>query len=122
MYVQDQPITAATPFEQLAQGQLGVQQVQPTTGPDVVLLSSRFIDDQFGDEIVDEVMNNGTSSANFVEALATFRDPTGVVIGTSFGFADPHLVTAKDSAPFTILLTSEAVQDQAVSYDLTLKW
>lgn len=43
----------------------------------MVLLSARFNDDQFGGEIVGEVMNNGTASANFVEALATFRDSAG---------------------------------------------
>jgi hypothetical protein len=133
--VQAQSITAASPFEQLAeggeqqplqqqqQGQQGLLQQQPTeSGPDIELLSARFINDRLGGEIVGEIINNGTADAQFVEALATFRDSAGTVIGTSFGFADPHQVAAKDSAPFNILITSETVQDQAATYDLTLKW
>jgi hypothetical protein len=117
-----QPITAATPFEQLAQGQQGQSQQQTESDPNIELISARFIDDRLGGEIVGEVLNNGTADAQFVEALATFRDSASTVIGTSFGFADPHQVSAKDSAPFNILITSEIVQDQAATYDLTLQW
>ena len=67
-------------------------------------------------------MNNGTESAEYVEALATFRDAAGAVIDTAWGYADPHLVVAKDSAPFKILLTSDSIGDEAMTYDLTLKW
>ena len=67
--VQAQPITAASPFEQLTQGPqqsqqpqwqgLQVQSQQQATGSGlyIELLSSRFIDDQFGGEIVGEIMN-----------------------------------------------------------------
>jgi hypothetical protein len=115
-----QPITAATPFEQLAQGQQEQSQQQTESDPNIELVSARFIDDQLGGEIVGEVLNNGTADAQFVEALATFRDSASTVIGTSFGFADPHQVPAKDSAPFNILITSEILQDQAAAYDLTI--
>jgi hypothetical protein len=67
-------------------------------------------------------MNNGIESAEYVEALATFRDAIGTVIDTAWGYADPHLVVAKDSAPFNIFLTSVSVDDEAMTYDLTLKW
>jgi hypothetical protein len=77
---------------------------------------------RFSDEGVGKVMNNGTESAEFVEMLATFRDASGAVIDTATGYADPHLVTAGDSASFNILLTSDIIEDKATSYDLTLKW
>lgn len=76
----------------------------------MALLSSRYNKQRFSDEGVGKVMNNGTESAEFVEVLATFRDASGTVIDTATGYADPHLVTAGDSASFNILLTSDIVE------------
>lgn len=98
---------------------------QPTAvndTPEMVLLSSRFNEQNLGDEIVGEVMNNSTESAEYVEVLATFRDGSGAVIDTALGYADAHLIIAEASAPFKILLTSDMIEDEAVTYDLTLKW
>ncbi len=49
----------------------------------------------FGAEIVGEVNNNSAESAEYVEALATFRDGLGTVIDTASGYANPHLVTRR---------------------------
>ena len=116
---------AAAPFgnpsQQLQQDDAAQKPIM-SNGPDMVLLSSRYNKQRFSDEGVGKVMNNDTESAELVEVLATFRDASGAVIDTATGYADPHLVTAGDSAPFNILLTSEIIEDKATSYDLTLKW
>jgi hypothetical protein len=113
---------AAAPFgnpSQQLQQEDAAQKPIMSNGPD---MSSRYNKQRFSDEGVGKVMNNGTESAEFVEVLATFRDASGAVIDTATGYADPHLVTAGDSAPFNILLTSDIIEDKATSYDLTLKW
>lgn len=98
--IQPVPASLAVPLQQ----QKDVQQlVTANGGPDMVLLSSRYNEQRLADEVVGEIMNNGTESAEFVEALATFRDAIGAVVDTATGYADPHLVTAGDSAPFNII-------------------
>jgi hypothetical protein len=46
----------------------------------------------------------------------------GAVIGTPRGYAGPHLVIAKDSATFNILLMSDLIRNGVITYDPTLKW
>ena len=116
-----QPITAATPFEQLAQQQQPRQQQIPE-GPDMVLLSARFNDDQQGGQIVGEVKNNGTKSAEFIEALATFREVDGAVVDVASTFADKQLIVGGDVSPFNLFVTSDVTKAEASTYDLTLKW
>ena len=89
-------------------------------GTDMVLLSSILN----GQSINDEVINNGTKPAEYVEKFATLRDESrlGAVIGTPRGYAGPHLVTARDSAPFNVLLVSDLIRNGAITYDPTLKW
>ncbi|MGE5661936.1 MAG: hypothetical protein ACM3X1_06775 [Ignavibacteriales bacterium] len=69
-------------------------------------------------------MNNDTKPAEYVEKFATLRDESrlGAVIGTPRGYAGPHLVTARDSAPFNVLLVSDLIRNGAITYDPTLKW
>jgi hypothetical protein len=104
---------AAAPFgnpsQQLQQDDAAQKPIM-SNGPDMVLLSSRYNEQRFSDEGVEEVMNNGTELAEFFEVLATFRDASGAAIDTATGYADPHLVTAGDSAPFNILLTSDIIE------------
>lgn len=46
----------------------------------MVLLSSRFNEQNPIDEIVGEVMNNGTGSSEYVQALAVFRDASVLLV------------------------------------------
>jgi hypothetical protein len=140
---QQQPITAATPFEQLAQQQQQQpqqaqveqqqqqqlhkqeqqsQQITSPNEPDMVLLSSRFNDDQFGGQIVGEIKNIGTEAAEFIEALATFRNVGGTVVDTAFTYADKQTITSGDTSPFNLFITSDVVKNEANTYDLTLIW
>lgn len=121
---QVQPITAATPFEQLAQGQGQPSQREesPPAGPDMALLSARFNDNQFGGQIVGEVMNNGSESAEFTQALVKFRGADGAVIDLASTYANKRVIVSGDASPFNILIGSDIVENRGKTYDLTLKW
>ena len=141
---QAQPITAASPFEQLEQQQQpqleqpqqqqtpqsqqqGLQEQQPQQQTpkqqDVVLLSARLNDDGFGgQQIVGEVRNSGTEPAEFVQPFATFRDAQGAVVDTAFTYAEKQRITSGDTSPFNLFIVSEVVKQQAKTYDLGLEW
>lgn len=57
---------------------------------DVILLSQRYNNEQYGDEIVGEVRNNGYVPVDFVEITVTFYDENHNITGTDFTFSDPH--------------------------------
>lgn len=101
---------------------LGTTHVLASTGPNIVLLSQRYNDEQFSDQIVGEVSNNGTSPAEFVEATVSFYDGSGQIVGTESGYADPTTLQPGSRAPFTVLITSDAIENQAQTYDITLQW
>jgi hypothetical protein len=129
---QQKPITAGTPFSQLVQGdqqQSQLQQSQQSQEPgqqgqqslqqtpkrqDIVLLSARLNDDGFGgQQIVGEVKNNGTESAEFIQPFATFRDAHGAVVDTAFTYAEKERIASGDTSPFNILVISDVVKQQA---------
>ena len=128
---QSQSITpsAATPFEQLAQGQgqpeqtQGLQgqqfQQQPPKQQDIILLSARLNDDGFGgQQIVGEVKNSGTEPAEFIQPFATFRDAQGAVVDTALTYAEKQRIDSGDTSPFNLFIVSEVIKQQAKTYDL----
>jgi hypothetical protein len=50
---------------------------------EIVLLSQRYNQEQFGDTIVGEVENNGTGTADFVQVSVSFYDSNGQIVGES---------------------------------------
>lgn len=90
--------------------------------PDISLESQRYIEESFSNQIVGEVINNGNEVAEFVEATASFYNALGDIVGTSSGFADPETIQAGMKSPFTILITSDTVANEAATYSLTLQW
>jgi hypothetical protein len=88
----------------------------------MVLISSRFNDDQLGGQIVGEVKNIGTQAAEFVEALATFRDVSGAVIDVASTYTDILPVVSGSTSTFNLFINSDVVTNVGSTYDLTLKW
>ena len=39
-----------------------------------------------------------------------------------FGYADPTTSQPGSKAPFTVLITSDTIESQAQTYDMTLQW
>ena len=79
-------------------------------------------EEQFLDRIVGEVSNNGTAPADYVEATVSFYEGSGQIVGTKSGYADPHTIQPGGKAPFTVLITSDTIENQAQIYDMTLQW
>lgn len=67
--IQAAPTTFSIPSHQQQDDSKQVATVSDR--PDMVLLSSKYNEQNFADEIVSEVLNNGTESAEYVEALAS---------------------------------------------------
>ena len=87
------------------------------------MLSARLNDDGFGgQQIVGEVKNSGTESAEFIQPFATFRDAQGTVVDTAFTYAEKERITSGDTSPFNLLVISDVVKQQARTYDLGLEW
>ena len=56
--------------------------------------------EQFGDNIVGEVENNGTVTADFVQITASFYDVNGQIVGSEFTYADPSSIEPGSRSPF----------------------
>jgi len=62
-----------------------MQLVSFSTGSaDILLLSDRYIREEFGDQLIGEVINNGTG-----RIIISYYDPTHSIIGTDYTYADP---------------------------------
>jgi hypothetical protein len=90
--------------------------------PDLSLVSQRYVEESFSNEIVGEVISNGSEVADFAEATASFYDANGQIVGTEYGFADPSTVQPGMKSPFSIIVTGETISNEAASYSITLQW
>ncbi|HET6589495.1 MAG TPA: FxLYD domain-containing protein [Candidatus Nitrosocosmicus sp.] len=89
---------------------------------DIVLLSQNYNINALADEIVGTILNNGTSTAKYVEVSAIFYDDDGKVIGHESDGTSPSSISSGDISDFTLQITDEAIKSNATSYDFTLKW
>ena len=96
--------------------------VEDDKNDDIVLLSQRYNEERFGDEIVGEVMNNGTYTAEYVKVSASFYDQSGGIIGSEFTYAEPSTIRPGDRAAFTMYISSEAIEDNTERYEFTIQW
>ena len=87
----------------------------------LALISQRYNQEQFSDRIVGEISNSGSEPADYVEVVASFYDTNGQIVGTASGYTDPDTIQPGDK-PFTVLVTGDAIEQDAVTYDLTIQW
>ncbi|MBA2268200.1 MAG: hypothetical protein H0W19_07685 [Nitrosopumilus sp.] len=96
---------------------------------DMVLLSqnfigksfANFIGKSFADEIVGEILNNGTDIAKSVEISAVFYNDSGI-IGSESSRLDPTTINSGDRSVFTLQLVDEVIKSNAERYEFTIKW
>ena len=88
---------------------------------DMVLLSQNYNNKGFADEIVGEILNNGTDIAKSVEISAIFYNDSGIV-GSESGRPDPTTISSGDRSVFTLPLVDEVIRSNAESYEFTIKW
>jgi hypothetical protein len=89
---------------------------------DLVLLSQRYNSERFGDEIVGEILNNGTITAEYAKVSVSFYDANGAILGSEFTYADPSTLAPGQRAAFTIFITSDTIADDTETYEFTLQW
>jgi hypothetical protein len=92
------------------------------TNNDIVLLSQRYNNEEFSDKIVGEVLNNGTSTADFVKITASFYDTNGLLVGTEMSYADPYTIEPGSKSPFEIIVSSDSIKEDGENYEFTLQW
>ncbi len=88
---------------------------------DMVLLSQNYNNKVFADEIVGEILNNGTDIAKSVEISAIFYNDSGIV-GYESGRPDPTTISSGDRSVFTLPLVDQIIRSNAESYEFTIKW
>jgi len=71
--------------------------------------------------VVGEVKNVGTQSAEYVQVIATFYNSAGTVIGTEFTFTSPSDLAADQTAPFEMTVLDTTVSAQIASYELQVQ-
>jgi len=90
---------------------------------DIVLLSHIYSSTgAFADELVGEILNNGTATVKAVEITAIFYDDQDDIIDNERSGTTPYTVNPGDKAAFTIEIFDEAVKSNASSYEFTAKW
>lgn len=90
--------------------------------PDIILLSHRYNEDSFSDEIVGEVENNSTITYDKydVNIDASFYDSAGTLVGSEQGFIDAESLNEGDRSAFNIFISDDAIRNEAVTYDLSI--
>ncbi|MGD9535376.1 MAG: FxLYD domain-containing protein [Candidatus Nitrosocosmicus sp.] len=75
-----------------------------------------------GDEIVGELLNNGTATVKTVEITAILYDDKDDVIGKERSGTSPYTINPRETATFAIEIFDEPIKSTASSYDFTAKW
>jgi hypothetical protein len=88
---------------------------------DMVILSQTYLSKFYSDDLVGEILNNGTATIKAVELTAIFYDDQDDIIGNADSGTSPYTIHPGNTASFTIKI-SEAIKINASSYDFTAKW
>jgi hypothetical protein len=91
-------------------------------GGNVILLSQRYNEEEFSNEIVGEVENKGTEPVEYVKVAVTFYDGSGNVVGTENTYANPSDLAPGMKSPFKILISNDSVIEVIETSDFTISW
>ncbi|MDQ2685696.1 MAG: hypothetical protein M3Y25_07630, partial [Thermoproteota archaeon] len=75
----------------------------------------------FADEIIGEVLNNGTANAKSVEISAIFYNDSGTIGSESDG-TSPSTINTGERSTFTLEILDPVIINDAESYEFTIKW
>jgi hypothetical protein len=79
-------------------------------GGNVILLSQRYDEKEFSNEIVGEVENNRTEPVEYVKVAVTFYDRRGNVLGTVNKYAYTSDLAPGMKSPFRIPVTNDLIE------------
>ena len=91
-------------------------------GGNVILLSQKYNEEEFSNEIVGEVENNGTEPVEYVRVAVTFYYDNGNIVGTENTYADPSDLAPGMKSPFKILISSDSVIEVIETYEFSIPW
>jgi hypothetical protein len=92
------------------------------TNNGIVLLSQRYISEQYSDIVVGEVLNNGSGPAESVQITVSFYDSNGTFLDSEFTYTNPTTIEPGNRAPFNVFITSETNKENSEKYEFTLQW
>jgi hypothetical protein len=88
---------------------------------DLKLLSDKYVNGEFGDQIVGEVINNGTVSAGHVKLTLSLFGGSHISSGTDYVVTQPSNILPSERASFVISIPEDFVQ-QPPHYDIVADW
>jgi hypothetical protein len=91
-------------------------------GGNVILLSQKYNEEEFSNEIVGEVENNGTEPVEYVRVAVTFYYDNGNIVGTENTYADPSDLAPGMKSPFKILISNDSVIEVIETYEFSISW
>ena len=74
------------------------------------LLSDKYVDGEFGDQIVGEIMNNGTDGAEHVGLTFSLYDIRHTLRGTDYVVTQPSDILPSERASFVMSIPEDLVQ------------
>lgn len=89
---------------------------------DMIITSQNYNSKGFGDEIVGEILNNGTDTAKSVEISAIFYDDGGGTIGYESSGTSPSTINSGDRSMFTLEIFDPVIMSDIARYDFSIKW
>ena len=91
-------------------------------GGNVILLSQRYDEKEFSNEIVREVENNGTEPVEYVKVAVTLYDGRGNAVGTGNNYAYPSDLAPGMKSPFRIPISNDLVIESTKTYGFIISW
>jgi hypothetical protein len=89
---------------------------------DMILLSQNFNSTGFADEVVGEILNNGTDTAKSVEISATFYDDRDNKVGYESTRTHPTTIHSGDTSMFTLQILNATIESVSDRYEFSIKW
>ena len=90
----------------------------------IIVLSSKYTNKESGDEIIGEVLNNGSGTAEFVKISISFYDQNHQIIDYASTYADPSKIEPGKRSPFVVFISSDSPieRQMAASYEIIVQW
>jgi hypothetical protein len=87
---------------------------------DVSLLSSSSYIDSIGSlHVVGELQNTSPEPREFVEIVATLRDPSGNILDSSFTFSEVEVLRPGEKSPFDVIFSNEQQVQKTQRYEIS---
>lgn len=117
----DQLDPAPTSQQPPVQQQTAPQNTQGVTNiRDINLLSSSSYVDSIGTlHVVGELQNTSPEPREFVEIVATLRDPSGNILDSSFTYSDVEVLRPGEKSPFDVIFSNEQQVQKTQRYEIS---